>query len=212
MLGSDPKNALFGVRPQGFGRRGGRVVEFVIVPTSGSTVTIHMVSSLDGFIEKPDKSVAWLETSGTYEQGVGFDTAADIIASIDCYVMGARTYELALTLGWPYGDVPVVVLTHRDLPNDRNTVEFYAGDLHGLVHDRLKPAYRDIWLVGGAELVKDFIRQGLADAIRLTIAPTILGEGLPFFDHVGVEQALRLKDVTAYENGMVELWYELRKD
>jgi dihydrofolate reductase len=176
-----------------------------------STVTIHMVASLDGFIEKPDKSVDWLETADRYERGVGFDTAADTIASIDCYVMGARTYELALELGWPYGEVPVVVLTHRDLPNDRDNVEFYAGDLTSLVRDRLQPNYRDIWVVGGAELVREFLRLDLADAIRLTIAPTLLGAGLLFFDDVGIERALHLKDVTAYENGMVELWYELRR-
>ena len=110
---------------------------------------------------------------------MGFDTAADIIASIDCYVMGARTYELALELGWPYGDVPVVVLTHRDLPNDRNSVEFYAGDLTSLVRDRLQPTYRDIWVVGGAELVREFLRLDLADAIRLTIAPTHPRRGPP---------------------------------
>ncbi len=175
---------------------------------SAPTVTIHMVSSLDGFIEKPDKSVSWLEVTDRYEEGATFESAADVIASIDCYVMGARTYDLALTLGWPYGDVPVVVLTHRSLANDRDSVEFRSGDLSALVGD-LKQRYRDIWLVGGAEVVKEFIRLDLADAIRLTIAPVILGGGMPFFDHVGVERELYLKDATAYQNGMVELWYEL---
>jgi dihydrofolate reductase len=173
-----------------------------------STVTIHMVASLDGFIEKPDKSVSWLETSDTYEPGVGFETAQPIIDSIDCYVMGSHTYELALELGWPYGDVPVVVLTHRTLANDRDSVTFRSGDLRTLVGD-LKQRYSDIWVVGGAELVREFIRLDLADAIRLAIAPVLLGEGLPFFDRVGVERPLHLRDVTAYENGMVELWYEL---
>lgn len=76
-------------------------------------VTIHMVASVDGFIEKKDGSLAWLETTDTYEKGAGFEGAEEVLKSIGCYVMGSRTYELALRLGWVYGDTPTVVLTHR---------------------------------------------------------------------------------------------------
>jgi len=68
----------------------------------------------------------------------------------------------------------------------------------------------NIWLVGGARLAKDFIRLKLTDEIRVTVLPIILGDGLLFFDHIGQEQALHLKDVTAYKNGMVELRYEIK--
>ena len=61
-------------------------------------------------------------------------------------------------------------------------------------------------------LAKDFIRLQLADEIRLSILPIILGDGIAFFDQLKQEQALHLKDVTAYNNGMVELCYEIRKD
>jgi dihydrofolate reductase len=97
------------------------------------------------------------------------------------------------------------------LPADRESIEFYSGDLNKFVNDRLKPNYKSIWLVGGAALVKDFIRLGLVDDIRQTIVPIILGGGTLFYDHIGQEQALHLKDVTAYKNGMVELWYEVKK-
>jgi dihydrofolate reductase len=60
-------------------------------------------------------------------------------------------------------------------------------------------------------LAKDFIRLKLADEIRLSVLPIILGDGTPFFDHVGKEQPLHLKNITAYKNGMVELWYEIVK-
>lgn len=66
-------------------------------------------------------------------------------------------------------------------------------------------------MVGGAALAKDFIRLNLADEIRVTVLPILLGDGLLFFDQIGLEQALHLKDVTAYKNGMVELWYEIKK-
>ncbi len=66
-------------------------------------------------------------------------------------------------------------------------------------------------MVGGEMLANELIQLQLADEIRLTIVPTILGEGKLFFDHIGGEQALHLKDVTAYKNGMVEMCYEVRK-
>lgn len=155
-----------------------------------------------------------MESSDNYEEGVTLkdEEVEEFIKSIDCYVMGSRTYELALELGWPYGDVPVIVLTHRDLPADRETVEFCSGDLNKFVKDRLKPNYKNIWLVGGAILTKDFIRLGLADDIRIVIVPVLLGDGTLFFDYIGQELLLHLKDVTAYKNGMVELWYEIRKE
>jgi len=171
-----------------------------------------MVSSLDCFIAKKDESVSWLESPDSYEQGSTEEDAAEFIKTIDCFVMGSRTYELALTLGWPYGDVPTIVLTHRDLPVDRENIEFYSGDLNKLVNERLKPNYKNIWLVGGAMLAQDFIRLKLADDIRLSIMPVILGDGMRFLDHIGQEQALHLKNVTAYKNGAVELWYEIRKE
>jgi len=173
-----------------------------------------MVSSLDGYIAKKDNSVSWFETSDNYESGVVEQDAVEFLKTIDCYVMGSRTYEHALELsksyGWVYGDVPTIVLTHRKLPIDRQNIETYSGDLNKLVNERLKPNYKNVWLVGGAMLAKDFIRLKLADEIRLSILPVILGDGTLFFDHIEQEQALHLKDVTAYKSGTVELCYEIR--
>ena len=178
-------------------------------------VTIHMVSSLDGMIAKKDNSVSWFETPDYYEKGIAEQDAAEFLKTIDCYVMGARTYEHALELsksyGWPYGDTPTIVVTHRNLPIDRPNIELYSGDLDKLVNERLIPNYSNVWVVGGAMLAKDFICLKLADEIRLSVLPIILGDGTLFFDHIGQEQALHLKDVTAYKSGMVELCYEIRK-
>ena len=176
-----------------------------------------MVSSLDGIIAKKDNSVSWFETSDFYEKGIGIteQDTAEFLKTIDCYVMGSRTYEHALELsrsyGWAYGDTPTIVITHRNLPIERQNIEIYSGDLDQLVNERLKPNYGNVWIVGGAMLAKDFIRLKLADEIRLSVMPIILGEGTLFFDHIGQEQALHLEDVTAYKSGIVELCYAIRK-
>ena len=178
-------------------------------------VTIHMVSSLDGMIAKKDNSVSWFETPDYYEKGITLQNTEEFLKKIDCYVMGSRTYEHALELsklyGWVYGDTPSIVVTSRNLPVERQNIEIYSGDLNKLVNEQLKPKYKNVWLVGGAILVKDFIRLKLADEIRLSVMPIILGDGTLFFDHIGQEQALHLKDVTAYKSGIVELCYEIKK-
>ena len=172
-----------------------------------STITLHVVSSLDGFIAKKDNSISWMDTSGdVYERGVT-DDGAEVIQSIDCYVLGSRTYEHALQLGWPYGDTPTVVVTNRELPSTRESVEFYSGDLKRLVGEILAPRYRNIWLVGGAILSQSFLKLGLVDEIRLMIVPVTLGDGVHLFGNFGIEQKWNLKNVVAYKNGLVELSY-----
>lgn len=183
--------------------------------TNKFKVTIHMVSSLDGIIAKKDNSVSWFETSSNYEKGVVDENPEEFLKTIDSYVMGSKTYELALELskdyGWPYGDKPIIVLTNRNLQTDKQNIEFCSGDLNKLVNERLKPKYENVWVVGGSMLTRDFIRLKLADEIRVSILPIILGDGLPFFDHIGQEQTLHLKEMKAYKNGMVELCYKIKK-
>jgi dihydrofolate reductase len=172
-----------------------------------STVTLHVVSSLDGFIAKRDNSISWMDSPGdVYERGVT-DDGTEVVESIDCYVLGSRTYEHALELGWPYGDTPTIVTTNRKLPSTRKSVEFYAGDLKRLVSEILAPRYGNIWLVGGAMLGQSFLKLGLVDEIRLMIAPVTLGDGLHLFGDSAGEQKWRLKNVVGYKNGYVELAY-----
>ena len=172
-----------------------------------ATITLHVVASLDGFIAKKDNSISWMDSSGeVYERGVS-DGGAEAIESIDCYVLGSRTYEHALQLGWPYGDTPTIVLTNRKLASTRKSVEFHSGDLKRFVDEILAPRYGNVWVVGGAMLGQSFLRLGLVDEIRLMIAPVTLGDGLSLFGDSGTEQRWNLKNVVGYKNGFVELSY-----
>lgn len=178
-------------------------------PINARTVTLHMVSSLDGFIAKKDNSVSWLNNAGSvYERGVSIseEEAAAFVKTIDCYVLGSRTYEHALELGWVYGDTRTIVVTSRQFPHTRKSVEFYSGDLKNLIDAKLAPRYPNIWLVGGAMLCQRFLELGLVDKIILTIAPVLLGDGLRLFGP-SAEKMWNLKDVVAYKNGFVELSY-----
>lgn len=181
-------------------------------------VTIHMVASLDGFIARKDGRVDWLDTSDEFEGGDRLtpEFVEEFLKTIDCYVMGSRTYETALDFeskgfGWSYGDKPTIVLTHRELPKTRETVEFYSGDLTRLVNERLRPRFRSIWFVGGGAVSGECLRLGLADEVRYSIMPILIGEGIPFFGGLNKDVALHLVEVKAYANGMAELRYQVRK-
>lgn len=181
-------------------------------------VTIHMAASLDGFIARRDGSVDWLETSDNFDGGdtMAQESVEEFLRTIDCYVMGSRTYETALNfeakgLGWPYGNKPTFVLTSRKLRKTRNTVELHSGDLERLVDERLKPNFRSIWFVGGGEVSGECLRRGLADEVRYSIMPVLIGSGVSFFERLDKDVALHLVEAKAYKSGMVALRYEVRK-
>jgi len=176
-----------------------------------------MAASLDGFIARKDGRVDWLETSDEFAGGDTMDPESvdAFLKTIDCYVMGSRTYETALSfeaqgLGWSYGNKPTFVLTSRELPRTRDTIEFYSGDLAQFVNRRLRPKFRNIWFVGGGMVSGECLRLRLADEIRYSILPILIGDGIPFFEKLDREVALHLLEVRAYNSGTVELRYEVR--
>jgi dihydrofolate reductase len=182
-----------------------------------SRITVHMAASLDGFIARKDGRVDWMETSDEFAAGETMDPGSveAFLKTIDCYVMGSRTYETALRFeaqgfGWSYGDKPTFVLTSRELPRTRESVEFYSGDLAQFVNERLRLTFRNIWFVGGSMVSAECVRLGLADEIRYSILPIVIGEGIPFFAKLDRDIALHLAEVKAYKNGIVELRYEVR--
>jgi dihydrofolate reductase len=182
-----------------------------------SRVTIHMAASLDGFIARKDGSVDWLETSDEFAGGDTMDPGfvEAFLKTIDCYVMGSRTYETALSFeakgfGWAYGGTRTFVLTRRELPRTRETVEFYSGDLAPFVNERLRSTFRNIWFVGGGVVSAECLRLGLVDEVRYSIMPIVIGDGIRFFEKLDKDVALHLAEVKAYKSGMVALRYEVR--
>jgi dihydrofolate reductase len=182
-----------------------------------SRVTIHMAASLDGFIARKDGRVDWMETSDEFAGGAMLEPSyvEAFLKTIGCYVMGSRTYETALGFeakgfGWVYGDKTIFVLTSRDLPRTRDSVEFYSGDLAQFVNGHLRPRFRTIWFAGGGAVCGECLRLGLADEVRYSILPILIGNGIPFFEMLGGDVPLHLAEVKAYKSGMVELRYEVQ--
>lgn len=178
-----------------------------------------MAASLDGFIARRDGAVDWLETSDEFVDGETLDPeyVKEFLSTIDCYVMGSKTYETALNFeakgfGWAYGDTPTIILTTRDLPKNRESVGFYNGELATLINEQLRLKYSNIWIAGGGEVARECMRLGLADEIRYSVLPILIGDGIPFFGALERDVPLHLAEVRAYKNGIVGLCYHVRND
>jgi dihydrofolate reductase len=145
----------------------------------------YTATTLDGFIADPDNSLDWLFTRKQDEDGL--QNYKDFFANVGAVAMGSTTYEWILDHGrdrvdwkWPY-EIPGWVFTHRDLTAPPEAqVEFISGDVRP-VHEQMVRAAggRNVWIVGGGDLVGQFADAGLLDEVILYIAPVTLGVGAP---------------------------------
>lgn len=175
-------------------------------------------ASIDGFIADRDNSLDWLSEAG---QSVGKeDRFADFFAGVGAMAMGARTYEWAVEhehlledpgkwQQW-YGSVPCWVFTHRRLPAVPGAdLVFAHGNVRGVHGDMVKTADgRNVWLVGGGDLVGQFADQGLLDEILLQVAPVMLGEGTALLPRRLLASELTLAEV-GHDEQFVFLAYQV---
>jgi uncharacterized protein YecE (DUF72 family)/dihydrofolate reductase len=146
-------------------------------------------TSIDGYIADQDNSLDWLFQA--HDEAHGEDRWEAFIAQVGAMAMGATTYDWVLEheklleepAKWHefYGDIPCWVFTHRDLPAIGDAdIRFVQGDVRR-VHEEMTAGAngKNIWLVGGGELVGGFADEGLLDEIQLHVAPVTLGGGAP---------------------------------
>jgi dihydrofolate reductase len=152
----------------------------------------YTATTIDGYIADEHNSLSWLFEVPAGDDEVGHEVRfAAFMAEVGAIVMGSTTFEWVVEheqlLEHPekwrafYGDTPAWVLTHRDLPSFEGAdIRFVQGDVRP-IHAAMVEAAGDknIWIVGGGELVGQFADAGLLDEIQLSIAPVTLGAGAP---------------------------------
>lgn len=173
-------------------------------------VVLYIATSLDGYVADAEGGVEWLENlEDTYDAGEPGGSFEAFFDGVDCLVLGATTYEQVRGFGeWPYGDRRAVVTTSRELPRATEHIELYDGPLADLVGE-LTETHDTIWLVGGATLARSALAADLLDEVRLSVVPRLLGDGISLFGESGIDRRLHLTDETAYEDGIVELRYDV---
>lgn len=173
-------------------------------------IKLYIACSLDGHIAREDGSINWLtKYDNNPETDYGY---SEFYESIGTVLMGRKTYEQVLGFGeWPYKEKRAYIFTKQKEPLRREkNVEFVSGDIKEFVLRLKENTDRDIWLVGGSQLVKVFLEENLVQDLIVFIVPIILGGGIPLFDSIGKEIRMKTGRVEKYENGLVRVEYEIQ--
>jgi dihydrofolate reductase len=173
-----------------------------------ANVQLYIAQSLDGFIADKDGGVEWLERFNAAEEDYGYE---EFMSNVGGVVMGASTYEQAMSwdIPWPYHAMPSWVVTHRRLPTPQGAdVRFAEGPVRLIMSDIEEAVDGNVWLVGGANLVRQFLEARLVDELMLFVVPVMLGEGIPLFQQAAPTEA-SLVGAREFKTGLVELRYTL---
>lgn len=176
----------------------------------------YTASSLDGFIADSNHSLDWLFQFGEVPEG----SYPQFESEVGAIAMGSTTYEWVLNHHkdergsypeeWVYQQ-PTWVFSSRALPIIENAnIHFVSGDVQP-VHEEMARVAGDknIWLVGGGDLVGQFFDRGLLDEIIVQIASVTLGGGAPLLPRALTTPPLKLLSATTYGSAFVELRYEV---
>lgn len=166
---------------------------------------LFIASTLDGYIATAEHSLDWLFNV----DGEGDNGFSKFYETIDTIIMGRVTYDwiMAHENEFPYKDKKCYVFS-RTNKKDNDDVTFIKGYVAQFTNEIKKEDGKNIWIVGGAELLVNFIKEKLVDEIIVTIAPVLLGNGIPLFKHNDIQTLLKLKGINQY-NQFVELSYDV---
>jgi dihydrofolate reductase len=172
----------------------------------------YTAASLDGFIATADDSLEWLFPLGDINE----TSYPQFIQDVGALAMGSATYGWMLRHviepggEWPYQQ-PTWVFTHRELPGIPGAdLRFVKGDVRP-VHEQMRAAAdgRNLWLVGGGDLVGQFYDAGLLDEIIVQVGSVTLGSGKPLLPRQITSPSLKLVSVRQFGPGFAELRYEV---
>ena len=167
-------------------------------------VILYIAMSLDGFIARKNGAVDWLDAFNTPPEDYGYK---DFLKSIDTVIMGNTTYEQVLTFGdFPYKNKNCYVFAHKSKKDDN--VTFVSKKCKTFIEGLSTSEHTKIWLVGGANLVNQFMQSGLIDEFIISIIPTVLGEGIPLFSKNNKEVPLTVMNTKSYDSGIVQIKYK----
>ena len=172
-------------------------------------ISLFIAMSLDGYIADSKGNVEWLQGQG---DGEDIDTYSEFIKDIDTILMGWNTYHQIVTElspdEWIYRDFISYVITHNERTSSEK-IRFVNRDPVDLLKSLKKENGRNIWICGGANLVRQLVNQDFIDCYHITVVPTLLGSGVRLFENAKQEIKLKLLNIRSY-NGMTELNYVRR--
>ena len=166
-------------------------------------IVLYIAQSLDGYIATKDGSVAWLDDYFSEE----FETEK-FIEGIDTVIQGNTTYEQFKTK-YPGKNCYVFSKDADILAEDGVTL--VKGDVKKFIDNLDEKTHKNIWVVGGSNIISQFLDEQLVDEIMIYVMPIFLGGGIPLFVDFKVTPRIMLKSTKQFSNGVVELYYTVKK-
>ncbi len=178
--------------------------------TSQRKVIVHIAASADGYIARPDGNLDWLTSRPAPK---GFYGMEAFMKSVDTEIMGRKTYEAALSLGAKFDSKNrTIVFSRQPRPADApKGVEFVNGDISAFVSRLRQNPGKDIWLMGGGDLIASFLDANAIDEFVVSVVPVFIGDGIPLIARRHRHAPLELQAVEKFDDGLVQLRYDVRK-
>ena len=173
-------------------------------------VVVHIATSADGYIARPDGDLEWLTSRPA---PAGFYGIAAFMKSIDTKLLGRKTYEASLRLGAKFDSKSRTFVFSRHPPPDDipSGVEFVNDEIGRFVHRLREDPGRDIWLMGGGELIASFLDEDAIDEFVISVVPVFIGDGISLMARRHRHVVLMLESTERFEDGVVQLRYRVPK-
>lgn len=170
-------------------------------------IVLYIAASLDQRIAEPDGSLDWLtEFPNPEKTDYGYK---DLLASVDTVIMGGKTYRELLNMDiiWPYKEQQTYVVSHHEWSAKEN-ISFITENIIETISELRNHEGKDIWLVGGSELISMLLAADLIDEMRIAYIPVVLGKGISLFPEQRKESQWKLSASKSYENGVLLVFYQ----
>ena len=159
--------------------------------------------SLDGYIARPNGAVDFLVMSEGSSKAI-----AEFFSSIDALVMGRKTAPATGGSSRFPIQLPTYVFSRSQPPGERDGLTFVNESPESLVARLRQQPGKNIFLMGGGELAREFLKADLVDEVSLSIVPVLLGEGIPLFPSGFPQRDFVLIENNTVPPGLVSLKYE----
>jgi dihydrofolate reductase len=178
--------------------------------TKRRKVIVHIAASADGYIARPDGNLDWLTSRPAPK---GFYGMNAFMKTIDTTIFGRKTYEESLRLGAPFGSKSrSIVFSRQARPaNAPSGVEFVNEPIGPFVNRLREQPGKDIWLMGGGDLIASFLDAQAIDEFVVSVVPVFIGDGIPLIARRHRQVPLELQSVERFEDGLVQLHYGVQR-
>ena len=176
--------------------------------TRRRNVIVHIAASADGYIARPDGDLEWLTSRPAPK---GFYGMNAFMKSVDTMLLGRKTYEASLRLGAKFDSKNRSIVFSRSAPpaDAPSVVEFASDEIGPFVSRLREQPGKDIWLMGGGELIASFLDARAIDEFVVSVVPAFIGDGIPLIARRHRHVPLDLLSAERFEDGVVQLRYRV---